>query len=203
MTPAYDQLVQMLKKLPGLGFRSAEKIALHLLVENREKIVELTACMQQAAQEISRCQCCGNIAEHDLCVVCSNPRRDARMVCVVESIQDLLAIEKSGAYEGRYHVLFGKLSPLKGVGPSQLNLSTFWPRVAQEEWEEVVLALANDLEGEATCHWLQEKMAQEYPQVRVSRIGFGLPSGSALLFADGPTLKSALSSRRRVDQSGD
>ncbi len=199
MTPAYDQLVRILKKLPGLGFRSAEKIALHLLVENREKISELTECMQQASREIHRCQCCGNMAEHEQCMVCENPRRNSRMVCVVESIQDLMAIEKSGAYDGKYHILFGKLSPLKGIGPSQLNLTTFWPRFVEEEWEEVVLALSNDLEGEATCHWLQEKIAQAHPSVHVSRIGFGLPSGSALLFADGPTLKNALSARRRVD----
>ncbi len=199
MTPAYDQLVRILKKLPGLGFRSAEKIALHLLVENPAKIAELTDCMEQAAREIHRCGLCGNMAEHELCAVCDNPQRNARMVCVVESIQDLLAIEKSGAYDGRYHVLFGKLSPLKGVGPAHLNLETFWPRVESESWQEVVLALSNDLEGEATCHWLQEKIALEHPSVRVSRIGFGLPSGSALLFADGPTLKNALSARRQVD----
>lgn len=196
MTPAYDQLVQILKKLPGLGFRSAEKLALHVLVERPEKVEELASALVQASREVRRCRICGNLTEKEVCAICESAVRQQRVVCVVESIPDLVAIEKSGAYDGVYHVLFGKLSPLKGVGPEHLNLETLWERFQQNSWEEVVLALSNDLEGEATCHWLQEQIEAQYPAVKVSRIGFGLPSGSALLFADGPTLKSALAARR-------
>lgn len=200
MTPAYDQLVQILKKLPGLGFRSAEKVALHVLVERPEKVQELAHALVQASQEVRRCEVCGNLTEAARCSICDSEVRQKQVVCVVESIPDLVAIEKSGAYDGRYHVLFGKLSPLKGVGPEHLNLETFWPRFESEEWQEVVLALSNDLEGEATCHWLQEQIRERHPNIRVSRIGFGLPSGSALLFADGPTLKSALAGRREFEE---
>lgn len=196
MTPAYDQLVQILKKLPGLGFRSAEKLALHVLVEKPEKVAELAGALVQASQEVRRCRVCGNLTEKEVCAICESHVRQQRVVCVVESIPDLVAIEKSGAYDGVYHVLFGKLSPLKGVGPEQLNMEALWERFRENGFEEVVLALSNDLEGEATCHWLQEQIEAQYPKVRVSRIGFGLPSGSALLFADGPTLKSALAARR-------
>jgi len=196
MTPAFDDLVRLLKSLPGLGFRSAEKVALHLLVENTGRCDELTKALEQARREVHRCSECGNLAENDLCPVCESTRRNQNQICVVETIPDLVAIEKSGAYQGVYHVLFGKLSPLRGVGPDQLNLARFWERLGEEGREEVVLALSNDLEGEATCHYLQEEIGRRSPGISVSRIGFGLPSGSSLLFADGPTLKNAMASRR-------
>ena len=144
---------------------------------------------------IRRCERCGNLSEDVLCAVCSDPKRDQRSVCVIEEVPDLVAIERSGSWRAAYHVLHGKLSPLRGVGPSELNMARLLARVEAGEVDELVLALSNDVEGEATCHYLQEHLPCGRG-VRVTRIGFGIPSGGGVLYADSVTLKSALDSRR-------
>lgn len=194
MTPALENLQKLLKQLPGIGYRSAERIALHLLVEKPARVAELTAALEQAARTVRRCSRCGNLAEAELCSVCSDPRRNAAQVCVVENVPDLAAIERSGAYRGQYHVLHGKLSPLRGVGPEDLNLAGLLERLAAAEISELILALSNDVEGEATCHYLTERLPPG--GVKVTRIGFGLPSGGGVLYADAVTLRSALEGRR-------
>jgi recombination protein RecR len=128
--------------------------------------------------------------------VCSDPRRDHRSVCVVENVPDLVAIERSGSWRSGYHVLHGKLSPLHGVGPDDLNISSLVARIESGEIDELVLALPNDVEGEATCHYLSRSTFPEGRRLRVTRIGFGIPSGGGVLYADSVTLKSALESRR-------
>lgn len=194
MTPALENLQKLLKQLPGIGYRSAERIALHLLVEQPAKLPELTAALAQAARSVRRCARCGNLAEGELCAVCADTRRDAAQVCVVENVPDLAAIERSGAYRGTYHVLHGRLSPLRGVAPEDLNLGALLDRLGRGEINELILALSNDVEGEATCHYLTERLAGT--PVKVTRIGFGLPSGGGVLYADAVTLKSALEGRR-------
>jgi recombination protein RecR len=194
MTPAFETLQKQLKQLPGLGFRSAERIALHLLVEKPERLAQLVTALQTAAGSVGRCAICGNLAEGGSCAVCADAKREAGIVCVVEHVPDLVAIERSGAYRGRYHVLHGKLSPIHGVGPEQLNLGPLVRRLQAGEIRELILALSNDIEGEATCHFITEKIPAE--TVKVSRIGFGLPSGAGVLYADSVTLKSALEARR-------
>jgi len=194
MTPALEQLQKQLKQLPGIGYRSAERIALHLLVEKPARLPELVAAMQAAAQSVRRCKTCGNLAEEEQCPICADPRRATGQVCVVENVPDLAAIERSSAYRGRYHVLHGKLSPIRGVGPEDLNLASLLQRVEAGEISELVLALSNDVEGEATCHYLVERLPKS--GVKITRIGFGLPSGGGVLYADGVTLKSALEGRR-------
>jgi len=196
MTPAFEALQKQLKQLPGLGFRSAERIALHLLVEKPARLPELVEALNVAAKSVSRCDACGNLSEGGPCAVCADVKRDPGMVCVVETVPDLVAIERSGAFRGRYHVLHGKLSPIHGVGPGDLNLASLVTRIQSGEIRELILALSNDIEGEATCHFLLERVPPE--GVRVSRIGFGLPSGAGVLYADSVTLKSALESRRSV-----
>ena len=195
MTPAFEKLQKHLKQLPGLGYRSAERIALHLLVEKPERLPALVAALEEAAGSVRRCRRCGNLAEGELCAICSDGRRDAGVVCVVEHVPDLVAIERSGAFRGVYHVLHGKLSPINGVGPGDLNLDSLVERTAGGGVRELILALSNDVEGEATCHYLTEHLSAEHP-VKVSRIGFGLPSGGGVLYADSVTLKSALEGRR-------
>jgi recombination protein RecR len=215
MTPAFERLQQALKRLPGVGFRSAERIALHLLVEKPERLRELVQSLESASSAIRRCSRCGNLAEaspadtalsgsspaaesRPLCTVCADPRRDAAVVCVIEHVPDLVALERSAAYPGVYHVLHGRLSPIQGVGPAELNWETLRARLASGEVRELILALGNDVEGEATCHFITEHLA-EHPSpspVRVSRIGFGLPSGGGVLYADAVTLRSALEGRR-------
>ncbi|HLP00986.1 MAG TPA: recombination mediator RecR [Opitutaceae bacterium] len=195
MTPAFEALQKQLKQLPGLGYRSAERIALHLLVERPERLPQIVAALQTAAQAVGRCAVCGNLAEGETCAVCADAKREAGLVCVVEHVPDLVAIERSGAYRGRYHVLHGKLSPIHGVGPEQLNLGSLVRRLQGGEIHELILALSNDIEGEATCHFITEKLPAG-GAVKVSRIGFGLPSGAGVLYADSVTLKSALEARR-------
>jgi recombination protein RecR len=192
---AFEQLQQQLKQLPGLGHRSAERLAMHLLVEMPESLAALMAALQAAANSVRRCTRCGHLAEGGLCAICADPKRDAGIVCVVEHVPDLVALERAGTYHGVYHVLHGKLSPMHGVGPEHLNLAALFTRVGEGGVRELILALANDVEGEATCHY----MSQHLPAgsgVKVSRIGFGLPSGGGVLYADPVTLKSARAGRR-------
>ena len=201
MTPSFDRLRQTLRRLPGLGTRSAERIALHLLVEQPARCAELIEVLREASANIARCETCGNICEtpHDgapaKCEICADKSRDERTVCVVESVPDLIAVEKSGAYRGVYHVLHGRLSPVKGIGPMELNMQALKARVAGGAVDELILALANDIESEATCHYIQDQIAAG-TSLRVSRIGFGLPSGAGLGYADATTLRSAIEARR-------
>ncbi len=194
MTPAFEKLQKQLKQLPGLGYRSAERIALNLLVERPERLPALVASLQEAAAAVRRCARCGNLAEGELCAICADSRRPAEVVCVVEQVPDLVALERSGAYRGTYHVLHGKLSPIQGVGPEHLNLEPLLARLAAGEIKELIFALSNDVEGEATCHYLATRVPAG--QVKITRIGFGLPSGGGVLYADAVTLKSALDGRR-------
>src|SRR5579883_2590532 len=190
MTPAFEKLQKHLKQLPGLGYRSSERIALHLLVEKPAKLRQLVEALEEAAANVHRCVRCGNLAEGELCAICADEKRDASIVCVVEHVPDLVALERSGAYRGVYHVLHGKLSPIQGVSPDDLNLRSLLQRVERGEVKELILALSNDVEGEATCHYLTQQFGASGP--KVTRIGFGLPSGAGVLYADSVTLKSAL-----------
>ncbi|MBK1879974.1 recombination mediator RecR [Pelagicoccus mobilis] len=196
MTPAFEALQKELKRLPGVGFRSAERMAIHLLLEKPEAAKQLSDTLLSARERVRSCASCGNVCEEERCSICEDVQRgESFSLCVVEHVSDLMAIEKSGAYRGRYHVLHGKLSPINGVGPENLNLSGFESRVKEEGVKELILALPNDVEGEATCHYLTELV--EGGDVEVSRIGFGLPSGASVLYADSGTLKSALDARQR------
>ncbi len=195
MPGAFENLQRALRKLPGVGFRSSERIALHLLVGKPEQLAPLVEALSEAARAVRRCSRCGNLSEADLCEICSNPKRDHRCVCVVENVPDLVALERGGSWRSGYHVLHGKLSPLHGVGPEELNLVSLFERIRSGEVDEVVLALSNDVEGEATCHYLQDHIPPGH-EVRVTRIGFGIPSGGGVTYADSVTLKSALDSRR-------
>ncbi len=195
MPEAFDNVQKLLKQLPGLGFRSAERIALHLLIERPEKLEPLINALREAARVLRRCNVCGNLSENETCPICADPGRRRSLVCVIEQVPDLMSFERSGAYRGVYHVLHGKLSPIKGIGPENLNLEALRSRVTAGEVEELILALSNDIEGEATCHYVQETILAG-TAVRVSRIGFGLPSGSGITYADPATLKNALEGRR-------
>ncbi|ADE53293.1 recombination mediator RecR [Coraliomargarita akajimensis] len=195
MTPAFEELLQQFKKLPGLGYRSAERIAMQLLVEKPESLERLLSSLQRAQQVVGRCEQCGNLAEEGTCAVCTDERRDPQVLCVVEHVTDLMAIERSAAWKGQYHVLHGKLSPIHGVGPEDLNFSALEKRLSAGSIREIVLALSNDIEGQATCHYIQEEIVGERA-IQVSRIGFGLPSGGGVTYADSVTLKSALEARR-------
>ena len=164
-------------------------------MEKPARLPELVAALEAAAKAVRRCDRCGNLAEGELCAICANERREPGIVCVVEHVPDLVAIERSGAFRGLYHVLHGKLSPIHGVGPDDLNLAALRTRIESGEVSELILALPNDVEGEATCHYITEHLPSGR-EVKVTRIGFGLPSGGGVLYADSVTLKSALEGRR-------
>ena len=136
MTPAYDSLLQQLKRLPGLGYRSAERVAMHLLVEKPDTMPELLDAMKLAREAVCRCQICGNMAESEICAICEDGKRDASTICVVEHVPDLIAIERSSAWKARYHVLHGKLSPIHGVGPETLILISLNARIQSGEVPE-------------------------------------------------------------------
>ena len=195
VTTAFERLQQALRKLPGIGYRSSERIALHLLVGKPDQLESLVSALNAAAGSIRRCSRCGNLSEETLCPICTDPRRDQRSVCVVENVPDLVAIERSASWRSVYHVLHGKLSPIHGVGPDDLNISSLLARIESGDVDELVLALSNDVEGEATCHYIQGQLPAGRG-VRVTRIGFGIPSGGGVLYADSVTLKSALEGRR-------
>ena len=185
-----------MKKLPGVGHRSSERIALHLLLGKRDQLRALVLALEEASKSVRRCSRCGNLSEDDLCSICCDTRRDHRSVCVVESVPDLVALERSGSWRCSYHVLHGKLSPLRGVGPDDLNIGSLISRVSAGEVTEIVLALSNDVEGEATCHYIQER-SPKVGNLTITRIGFGIPSGGGVLYADPTTLRSALEGRRQ------
>jgi recombination protein RecR len=197
MASAFERLIEVLRKLPGVGYRSSERIALHLLIGKPDQLNSLVEALGEAARSIHRCSRCGNLSEEALCTVCSDTRRNHRLVCVVENVPDLVAIERSGSWRSGYHVLHGKLSPMHGVGPEDLNIPSLIARVDSGEIDEIVMALPNDVEGEATCHYIQGRIPPG-SNVRVTRIGFGIPSGGGVLYADSVTLKSALESRRAL-----
>ena len=198
MSDAFEQLQQCLKKLPGLGYRSAERLALHLLVEHPQSCGDLMSALQLARSKVQACPACGNLCEDALCSICADHSRDRSVICVVETVTDLRSMERAGAYRGLYHVLQGKLSPIHGIGPEHLNLASLDKRLAEDVVKEVILALSNDIEGEATCHYIQEETIPA-SGVNVSRIGFGLPSGGGIPYADATTLRSALEGRRKFD----
>ena len=198
MTPAYESLLHALKGLPGLGHRSSERLAIHLLVEKPNSMNSLIDSLSKAKLSVGSCKQCGNISDNESCSICEDSQRDFTRLCVVEHVTDLIAIERSAAWQGQYHVLHGKLSPIHGVGPNDLNFESLSRRISQGQISEIVLALSNDIEGQATCHYLQEEIVGKLPIV-ISRIGFGLPSGGGVTYADSVTLRSALAARRQYE----
>ncbi len=196
MSQEFDNLKKILRKLPSLGPKAAERIALNLVLENPSLAKDLQDCLAKAQEAIGECEFCGAMAKRgELCKVCADGSREQSSICVVESVLDLMSIEKSGAFRGRYFVLGGKLSPMKRISPENLKMGKLKALVDSGEIKELILALSNDIEAEATCHYIQECIV-DGSNVNLTRIGFGLPSGSALLFADSSTIRSALDARK-------
>ena len=189
-----ETLIQLLARLPGLGPRSARRAALHL-IKRRESLLEpLAAAMAKAADAIRPCAVCGNLDTTAPCAICRDPERDGRMICVVEDLADLWAIERSGAFRGRYHVLGGTLSALDGVGPEDLTIDRLLARV--EPGQELILALNATVEGQTTAHYLADRLAGS--GVRLSRLAQGVPIGGELEYLDDGTLRAALDARRTL-----
>ena len=189
-------LIAALARLPGIGPRSAERIALHLVQAESGSVKQLAQSILQAREKVSFCEICGALTEKSPCYLCTDPRRDSSSVCVIERAVDVVSLEKSGTFHGRYHVLGGKLSPLNSVEPENLRISELEQRLANEPIKELILALATDVEGDATSFYLAKCLAR--PGLVISRIAHGLPAGSGLEFADELTLSRALEGRREL-----
>ena len=192
-----EALVAELNRLPGIGPRSAERLALHLIQANSSVSSRLAEVLVSARKQIVECNECGGLAEKSPCAICSNPSRDEQLICVVERAVDILNVEKSGSFRGKYHVLGGKVSPMNGIGPEELRFNELEKRLISGEVKEVIIALGTDVEGDATSHSLAKRLSKQ--NVEVSRIAHGLPAGSGLEFADELTLSHALEGRRELE----
>ena len=193
---AIAALIGALRKLPGIGPRSAERIALHLVQSDSDSVRDLADSLLKARERVRLCTVCGALTEREHCDICSDVRRDASLVCVVERPVDILSIEKSGTFRGKYHVLGGKLSPLNQVEPEDLRIAALEQRLRSEPIKEIVIALGTDVEGDATSYYLARRLSRD--GLQITRIAHGLPAGSGLEFADELTLSRALEGRREI-----
>lgn len=195
-SPLIDQLIAALRCLPGVGPKSAQRMAFHILERERGSGAALARALEQAIQHVGHCQRCRTLSETELCKLCSNINRDSALLCIVETPADVIAIEQTGSYRGQYFVLMGRLSPLDGIGPKELGIEQLDKRLALEKPNEVILATNPTVEGEATAHYLAELVKQH--GISASRIAHGVPLGGELEFVDGNTLARALVGRAEV-----
>lgn len=194
-SPLVQELIDSLKCLPGVGAKSAQRMAFHLLERNRRGGSKLANTLAIAMTDIGHCQSCRNFTEHELCEICQSPKRKiATTLCIVESPGDVIAIENTGEFTGKYFVLMGHLSPIDGIGPDDLGLDILDKQLATGQFEEMILATNPTVEGEATAYFIAE-LAQKY-QVNISRIAHGVPVGGELEYVDGNTLSHAFSGRK-------
>ena len=194
------RLIEELKKLPGVGTKSAQRFAFHILRSTDDDAAALAEAVRSLKANLRLCSICNNVTDVDPCAYCSSPTRNQRLVCVVEEPTSIAAVERTrssqGGYQGVYHVLHGTLSPLHGIGPDQLRSGTLIARVERGEVDEVILATSPTLEGEATAHWLATALRS--PSVKITRIATGVPAGSDIEYADEVTMARAMEGRREL-----
>jgi recombination protein RecR len=193
--PEIERLIQLLAKLPGLGPRSARRVALNLLKKREALLEPLASALRDAADAITTCEICGNLDSTNPCSICKDPRRDSHILCVVEDVADLWALERAGVFRGRYHVLGGALSALDGVTPDRLNIAALLSRVASGI-DEVILAMNATVEGQTTAHYLVDALAPT--NVKATRLAHGVPVGGELDYLDEGTLSAAFRARRAL-----
>ena len=196
--PEIEKLVTLLARLPGLGPRSARRAALTLLRRREALMLPLADALAKAAAEVKSCTICGNLDARDPCGVCADERRDPAQLCVVEQVADLWAMERAGAFRGRYHVLGGTLSALDGIGPDELGIPKLAARVAEGGITEVVMALPATVDGQTTAHYIADRLAEAAPEANITRLAHGMPVSGALDYMDDGTIQAALKARRPV-----
>lgn len=196
LSPLIEQLIKALTCLPGVGPKSAQRMAIHLLERDRSGGLRLSEAITKALETVGHCQKCRNFSEDPVCQTCSNPQRDQGLLCVVENPADMLAIEQAGMYRGLYFVLMGHLSPIDGLGPEEIGIPLLAQRLDEEALEEVILATGTTVEGEATAHFIHELASAR--GVKASRIAHGVPVGGELEFVDSNTIGLALNGRRTL-----
>jgi recombination protein RecR len=189
-----ERLIEELRKLPGVGTKSAQRFAFHVLRSSDADAEALASAIRSLRQHLRLCSLCNNITDADPCAYCSSPTRNARLICIVEEPTNISGIEKTRSFHGLYHVLHGTLSPVNGVGPEQLRLRNLWPRLA--EIDELILATSPTVEGEATARYLLDEIRKTHPTLHITRIATGVPAGSDIEYADEVTMTRALEGRR-------
>lgn len=194
----FERLVVELEKLPGVGRRSAERMAYYLLGVSRDEALALARSIRDVKENLHPCAECGDLTEAERCALCRDPGRDASLLCVVEWPREVRALEKSGEYHGRYHVLMGRLSPLSGIEPEDLRLGALWERIRRGGVRELILATSPTVEGDATAAYIVGQVRRIAPDVRVTRLARGLPVGGDLEYADQNTLLRALTGRQEM-----
>ena len=197
MSQLLDNVCSELQRLPGVGKRTALRLAMHILKMEVESANSLASSISHFRSEIRHCSCCNNLSDSELCPICSDVRRDRSTVCVVEQVQDLMSIENTGQYKGLYHVLGGVISPMQGVGPSDLKIDLLADRLLTGEVKEVIIAISTSVEGETTLFYLLNRL-KAYPDVKVSTIARGIGFGDELEYVDELTITHALKNRREV-----
>lgn len=195
---ALSRLVDALRCLPGVGPKSAQRMVFHLLQHQRQRGLNLAACLDDAMRTIQHCQRCNNYTQHELCAICQNTKRDRSSLCVVESPVDVIAIEQSNVFNGTYFVLMGKISPLDGMGPDEIHLPKLEQIVRNENVRELILALSPTIEGQTTIHFIQDLLRSYH--IQISQLAHGIPNGGELEYLDSHTIGSAL--RNRLELKG-
>ncbi len=191
--PSIINLIQRIAKLPGIGEKTAERLAMHILRSPRTEVEKLSNSITTAKNKIRLCKQCFGLSDDDICQICSNPARDAAILCVVEQPADMVAMEKSGAFNGRYHILAGVLSPMNGIGPEDIRLGELIAKIEGGQVKEVVLATSTTVEGEATAAYIKERLVTY--AIMVTRIASGVPIGGDLKYVDQVTLRKAMEKR--------
>jgi len=192
--PSIINLIKSIAKLPGIGEKTAERLAMHILRSPRKEVEQLSKCILDAKEKVRICKRCYGLSDNEVCNICADPARDASLVCVVEQPADMVAMEKSGAFIGRYHILSGVLSPMNGVGPEDIRMGELIAKIESGQIKEVVLATSTTVEGEATASYIAERLGKY--SVKVTRIASGVPVGGDLKYVDQVTLKKAMETRR-------
>ncbi|MEB3295806.1 MAG: recombination mediator RecR [Synechococcales bacterium] len=190
------RLIEHFQHLPGVGPKTAQRLALHILKRPEEEVAALAQALLEAKQQVGYCSVCGHLSAEPICEICSSPKRDDSLICVVQDSRDLIALEKTREYKGKYHVLGGLISPIDGIGPEQLNIQSLIRRVSQQSVQEVIMAISPSVEGETTTLYVAHLLK---PFTKVTRIAVGLPMGGDLEYADEVTLARALEGRRELD----
>jgi recombination protein RecR len=194
--PSIINLIKSIAKLPGIGEKTAERLTMHILRSPRKEAERLSNAIMEAKEKVRLCRRCYGLSDDEVCKICADSTRDASLLCVVEQPADMVAMEKSGAFTGRYHILSGVLSPMNGVGPDDIRMSELIAKIERSQIKEVVLATSTTVEGEATASYIAEHLAT-YP-LKVTRIASGVPIGGDLKYVDQVTLRKAMETRRDI-----
>ncbi|MFC1509353.1 recombination mediator RecR [Candidatus Omnitrophota bacterium] len=193
-TRSMQELIEYFKKMPGIGAKTAERFAFFVLKSSKDDMEGFSLAIKKVKDSVKFCKKCGNLSEADICTICGNPRRDKSVICVIEEPKDLVLIEKSGNFKGSYHVLFGAIAPLDGIGPEDLRIKELIARVKEDKVEEVILATDSNAEGETTALYIAKELRPF--KIKTSRIAYGIPVGDNFEYVDQATLMKALEGRR-------